>query len=652
MFRWLFGRQASAQDAPSAQSSLDAAIAHHHAGRLAEASAGYERLLATDPAHAEARRLNAHACFNLGNERDAAGRLVEAVACYRRAIDMQPDHAGALCNLGTALKAQGRPGEAAALYQRAVAAQPDLFEAHYNLALAWRELGRIDDAVASFRAALALRPEAGDLHYALGLVLQDADRTGEALACFRRALELDPESLDARYSIVMSQLPWVYTAAENPAACRGRFAAELESLERWFDAGRSARGHRVIGGDLPFALAYQEEDNRALMERYGALCSRLMGQWQAQQGVTAPVRRTRRPLRLGVASAHLRQHSVWMAITRGWFEALDPARVALYAFDLGQAEDAETAFARARAARYEKGPRDLRQWVDAILGCELDALIYPDVGMDSTTSQLAALRLAPLQAATWGHPDTTGLPTIDCYFSAEQFEPAGAQQHYSERLVALPGLGCHFRRQAQEARHPDMAQWGLDPARPLLVCPGVPYKYAPQRDRVLTEIAARLGNAQLLFFRNVKQGLSERLEGRLRQAFERHGLRFDDHARFAPWLDGRTFHGVLQRADVYLDTIGFSGFNTALQAVECGLPVVTLDGRFMRGRLASGILKQMRMQDLVAADERAYVELAVRLVQDADFSEEVAGRMEAARPALYEDAAPIRALEDFLAAAR
>ena len=54
---------------------------------------------------------------------------------------------------------------------------------------------------------------------------------------------------------------------------------------------------------------------------------------------------------------------------------------------------------------------------------------------------------------------------------------------------------------------------------------------------------------------------------------------------------------------MYLDSIGFSGFNTALQAVECGLPIVTREGRFMRGRLASGILKRMGLQDLVAADE-------------------------------------------------
>ena len=41
-------------------------------------------------------------------------------------------------------------------------------------------------------------------------------------------------------------------------------------------------------------------------------------------------------------------------------------------------------------------------------------------------------------------------------------------------------------------------------------------------------------------------------------------------------------------------TLGFSGFNTVMQAVECGLPVVTLRGEFLRGRLGSGIKRARR----------------------------------------------------------
>jgi predicted O-linked N-acetylglucosamine transferase (SPINDLY family) len=39
--------------------------------------------------------------------------------------------------------------------------------------------------------------------------------------------------------------------------------------------------------------------------------------------------------------------------------------------------------------------------------------------------------------------------------------------------------------------------------------------------------------------------------------------------------------------DVILDSIGWSGGNTSLQAIELGKPVVTLPGAFMRARFSS-----------------------------------------------------------------
>ncbi len=154
---------------------------------------------------------------------------------------------------------------------------------------------------------------------------------------------------------------------------------------------------------------------------------------------------------------------------------------------------------------------------------------------------------------------------------------------------------------------------------PVLVCPGTPYKYLPEHDDVLVRIARRLGRCQFLFFVDQAPRLSRLIEARLESAFEQEGLCASDFVRFLPRQSRPAFFGLLRRSDVYLDTIGFSGFNTAMQAVECALPIVTCDGRFMRGRLASGILKRIGLNELVVADKCAYVDLAVRLCQDGEY---------------------------------
>jgi predicted O-linked N-acetylglucosamine transferase (SPINDLY family) len=200
-----------------------------------------------------------------------------------------------------------------------------------------------------------------------------------------------------------------------------------------------------------------------------------------------------------------------------------------------------------------------------------------------------------------------------------------------------------------EAATADLGRWGIDADSPLLLCPGTPFKYAPEHDAVLPAIARELGRCQFVFFMHWTRALSARLQQRLAAAFAREGLDAGRFLRFVPWLSRPAFYGLMQRADVFLDTIGFSGFNTALQAIECGLPVVAREGRFLRGRLASGLLKRLDLQELVTPTGADYAALAVRLVRDRAYRVDISGRIAARRHLLYEDRAPILALEQFLA---
>src|SRR5437899_5916469 len=172
----------------------------------------------------------------------------------------------------------------------------------------------------------------------------------------------------------------------------------------------------------------------------------------------------------------------------------------------------------------------------------------------------------------------------------------------------------------------------------------MPFKYARQHDWVFAEIARRLGRCQFVFFIPEVNNLAEALRRRLEAVFAQYGLNFDEYVTFIPWLNGPAFDGLLERADVFLDTIGFSGFNTAMQAVEQGSPIVTREGRFLRGRLASGILKRMGLQELIAGSEEDYISLAVRLIRDGEYRDSVSKSNETERQVLYKELTPKCAL--------
>ena len=104
----------------------------------------------------------------------------------------------------------------------------------------------------------------------------------------------------------------------------------------------------------------------------------------------------------------------------------------------------------------------------------------------------------------------------------------------------------------------------------------------------------------------------------------------------------------MKKADLYLDTIGFSGFNTAMQATSCNLPIVTKEGFFMRGRLASSILRYLKLDELVSTTNEEYINNVITLIQNKDLIESHKERIANRKVDLFNDFQSIKVLEQFL----
>jgi hypothetical protein len=114
--------------------------------------------------------------------------------------------------------------------------------------------------------------------------------------------------------------------------------------------------------------------------------------------------------------------------------------------------------------------------------------------MDPATCALAALRLAPLQIAGWGHPVTTGLPTMDLFVSGELLEGQGAERHYREKLIRLPGTGVYTELAAIEPLPWQGPESSPDVVR-FTLC-HQPIKFDPLDDVILTRIAKAVGRCE------------------------------------------------------------------------------------------------------------------------------------------------------------
>ena len=681
-----------------------AALDHHKAGRLAEAERLYRQVCAADPNHAGSfHRLGvvahqlgrpdavellkravtlkpdlAEAHNDLGNVLGAQGKFVQAAACFEQAAVLKPDFADAHYNLGRfgdaakcfqrvlalnpqsalahvhlghALRAQARREDAVVHYRRAAALLPDSAGAHNNLANALMEIGQTDAAIAHFDRALALAPDFAPAHYNRGIALRGQSRFTEATSSFERAVAVKPDFLQAKLAACVARLPILYGTEPEIAARRADYAACLQALHD--EVERSAAPGDLadaVGAHQPFYLAYQGENDRDLQAVYGAMVCRVMAARFGPAKLPA-LPEPDEPVRVAIVSGFFRQHSNWKIPIKGWLSRLDRRRFRLFGYYTADEGDAETAAAAALCERFVRGPLAPDAWRQAILADAPHVIIYPEVGMDRVSAQLAAQRLAPVQCNAWGHPDTSGLPTLDYYLSSDLMEPPDGAQHYTERLVRLANLSIYYEPPDAAPAAADRAALGLRPGATVFWCAQSLPKYLPQYDQVFPRIARDAGDCQFTFiqFPGGAQ-ITAQFRQRLERAFAAFGLNAADHCVFLPRLEPQKFVGAIGACDAVLDSIGWSGCNSVLESLVHDLPIVTMTGPLMRGRHATAILTMMDVPETVTTSIDGYVAAAVRIACDADWRSALRSKIARNKHRLYRDSACIAALEDFLAA--
>ncbi|MEO8302862.1 MAG: tetratricopeptide repeat protein [Betaproteobacteria bacterium] len=622
----------------------------------------------------------------LGESGDDAG----AAAAFKSTVQLDPQRATAWNNLGNAQRSLGRLGEAQASFARALAVRPDYPLAAANLASAQRDLGDVIAAEATARAALAwtkgkppFRPllvilaglvrenggfdesaelyrraieaapaQSGNEWISLARVHSERGENDRAREAYAHSLAVDRGDLRASFGLHLT-LPMIYADAQALTTAREIYRQGLATLHRDFEAIVGPMSATQVLDGLRwtnFFLAYHGEIDRDLQQGYADFAARAIDRveprWRAP--MPAPPRRAR--VRVGFASAYFHVGTVGRYFCH-WITGLDRDRFEVYVYHLfpGMDDVASAINERADVFRVYGGMR-ARPTVVApdIRADELDLLIYPELGMDATTFGLAALRLAPLQYAAWGHPVTTGHATIDGFFTCAAMEPEGYAAHYSERqIIPLPGIGTRYLRPTipVEARRADL---GLPSGCPLLLCPQSLFKIHPDNDGLFARVLAAIPEARLVLFAGRHPAITDQYMRRFSRACDRHGVAIRERTRVLPLLSHQDFLRVNRVCDAMLDTRHWSGGNTSLDALACALPIVTLPGATMRARQSMGMLSVIDLPELIARDEADYVRIVARLAVEPAWRAELVGRIKAGQAKLFDVPDAIDRLQDFL----
>jgi protein O-GlcNAc transferase len=579
-----------------------------------------------------------------------AGQGAAALGFCNEAVRIFPKNAEALHLAGVILASSGDFRGAVPLFEKVVSLKPTDAEVLVNLANAYQALGRVDMALKAYAHAVNLNPSQGAVFYQFGLALKKSGRAKEALVAFKKAHELLPKHAQTLAEIctliyhqgtveearsyyqkmlALQKVPGLYVTSRLliPPIIPSREA--IPTIREEYEGSIDALMREDIRIENPyqellrssFYLAYQGVNNKALMQKLASLYLKLCPilQFTAPHCLKDNVG-AKKPIRIGFVSKYFHSHSVSSCYNEMIIAlAAEPDfEVTILSTDKTPKEDDTFKKIKAACKSYVPLSHDIKQAQQQVAELMLDVLVFTEIGMDGLAYYLSFARLAPAQVMLGGHPDTSGIQTVDYMISSTLLEPENAQEHYSEKLVLMdfiPGLIPPPVRPSVTFSRKEL---GLPEKANLYVCPMKLQKIHPDFDFMMRDILAADPECYIILFKDNLADWHELLLERLQRAIpEREYL---SRIIFLPFIAPERFPHYLLAADAILDTPHFGGGTTSYMALGMDIPIVTLPGEFSRARATLSCYSMMQMNELVANDTAEYVRLVVKLGKDIDFN--------------------------------
>jgi protein O-GlcNAc transferase len=533
---------------------------------------------------------NAEAAFNLGNVLRRLGQASAALDQYNLAVAVRPTYADAWNNLGNLYKELGRFSCAIDAFEAAIRARPNDVVALNNLGCMLRTLGRTDDAEDALRRGLEIDARHAALHDNLGNVLKDAGELDEAIECYRRALAIEPSN---------------------------------------------AATH----GNLAYALSFQSMEAAPIRAECVRWNERFAAPLLPSAKMRSPGPGPERRMRIGYVSADFRNHCQSL-FTIPLLAHHDHAAFEVVCYSSVERPDEQTR----RIERFADRWCDVRELDDAevcaaIQEDQIDILVDLTMHMSNNRLLVFARKPAPVQISWLAYPGTTGMNAIDYRLSDPRLDPAGFDDHYTERTLRLPdSFWCYdpLTDEPQVGPLPAMARGYV-----TLGCLNNPCKLTDSTLRLWGAVMRALPTAELLLL--APQGRHRR---RLLQRLASHGIA-DYRVKFVGFRPRAEYLESYHDIDLGLDTFPYNGHTTSLDALWMGVPTVTRVGNTSVGRGGLSQLFQLDLLEFAAETDEAFISRATALAADlprlAQLRRELRGRLE--RSALMNGARFARNME-------
>ena len=479
-----------------------------------------------------------------------------------------------------------------------------------------------------------------------------------------KVLEID-SSYEIYFRIITLLVPEFYNNQEHMNQVRKDFEENIVIIIELLRSGKVTRDYvyeqnisylSKIKIGMPFS--YQNNNNIRLNKLISKFYRSFYGNIDVIDNrskliLEKGIKSTRKKIRVGFLSSNFYNHSVGKD-RRGVIKRLSKKYFEVVVFMFFPPHDFMSHFIANSADKlvvFKDGIVDQQRQISDE---KLDVLVFADIGMDIKSYLLSVGRYAPVQVATWGHSDTSGIDNIDYFVSSklfEQTEPGEAQKNYTEKLALFDSLGTYYYSSVDRStlnKVVERSRYGLPDNVPIYIVPHTLFKIHSIFDEYIYKILEKDKNCLIIFLDGQKQLLKQQFYHRIQDKLKDDKTKLV-RVRFLPHqVMLEEYLSLLKICDVILDSYPFGGCNGSFEAFSMGKCVVTLPSKYINGRFTHGLYQKMGILDLVATDMDDYVEKAYKVANDKVYREELGEKILANCYKIFEEEETIAEWDKFL----
>ena len=454
--------------------------------------------------------------------------------------------------------------EAIAVLEKMVTLRPDLYDTHLNLAKAYSQNWNLSKACECLQSTLVIKPDCQEARDLLANIYVKQGRCDESVALYEQQVKRDDVLSPAVSSLLFTILYSANSTVEEKAA------KHIQLMQKWTEK-------------LSAKTIFK---NRL-----------------------AP----RKTLKIGYISADFRdQHPVGLFL-QPVLQTHDKASFEIYAYYNTRTYDTSTYAIKASVDHWY----DVAEWTDErlklqIMADQIDILVDLAGHTAKNRLRLFARRAAPVQISWLGYPHSTGLTTMDYYLADPIVCPNEHNGLYAEKVVRLQNH-CVFCYPPVDAYGP------VDAVLPN------------QRDAIVLgsfNNLTKVNQTTLALWANVLKAVPDVRLKLKTPSFTDHACVRQIHSYFTAQgidsdrliLTGPSSLEAMMReyreVDIGLDPVPYNGGTTSMQALWMGVPVITLLGNNMCGRMGASMLHYLGLDDWVAKTKQDYVAITKKMVSN------------------------------------